>query len=330
MSDPPTYRLFVGVDVAAATFTVAWTTCTGELSKSMTLPQTPDGDQHLQRHVADTGIPPMDTLVVLEATSSYWVTLAVVLHLLGCVVSVVKPLHIHNYAKSLPRRAKTDALDAQLLAQFARERQPPAWTPPPVVYHELRQRLVARDALLEMRQQARNHRHALLQWPIHVAAVKEQLDGVIRDLDGRIEALEREIATVLHDGAWAASAVLLQTIVCVGPLTTAWLLVGTLNFQACPTPEAATAYVGLAPRGRESGSSVRGRPQIGQSGQKRVRTALYLATFNAVRFNPVIRVFYERLRAAGKPPKVARCAAGRKLLHIAWAVVRNAEPFDAE
>ena len=97
------------------------------------------------------------------------------------VVSVVNPLHVHNYAKSLPRRSKTDALDAQLLAQFARERQPPVWSPPPVVYHELRQRRVARDALLDMRQQARNHRHALLQWPIQVAALKEQLDAVIHD-----------------------------------------------------------------------------------------------------------------------------------------------------
>jgi transposase len=328
MSNRRSYRLFVGVDVAATTFTVAWMSSAEAPSKPIRLAQTPEGYQHLQQQLADTGIPPADTLVVLEATSSYWVTLAVVLHQGGLRVSVVNPAHVAHYAKSLPRRSKSDALDAQLLAQFACERQPPLWTPPPQVYHELRQRLVARDALQDMRQHARNHRHALLQWPIQVTAVKEQLDAVIRDLDERIGALEREIAIVLHDGAWATSAALLQTIACVGPLTTAWLLVGTLNFQACPTPEAATAYVGLAPRLRESGSSVRGRAQIGHGGQKRVRTALYLVTFNAVRFNPVIRVFYERLRAAGKPPKVARCAAARKLLHIAWAVVTKAEAFD--
>jgi len=86
---------------------------------------------------------------------------------------------------------------------------------------------------------------------------------------------------------------------------------------------AAVAYVGLAPILKESGSRGRGRPQIGHGGDKRLRTALYLATLNAARFNPVIRDFYARLRAAGKPPKVARCAAARKLLQIAWAVVRT-------
>ncbi len=105
------------------------------------------------------------------------------------------------------------------------------------------------------------------------------------------------------------------------------MLVGTLNFELCPSASAAVAYAGLAPIRRESGSSVRGRPHIGHSGHKRLRTALYLATFNAVRFNPVIKPFYERLRAAGKPPKVARCAAARKLLQIAFAVVTKRQGF---
>ena len=157
--------------------------------------------------------------------------------------------------------------------------------------------------------EARNHRHALAQWPVQIAAVKAQLDAVIADLDTRIRTLEQESAVVLREQAWAESAILLQSIHSIGPLTTAWLLVGTLTFRGCPSPAAAVAYVGLAPMLQESGSSVRGRPQIGHGGHKRLRTALYLATFNAVRFNPVIKVFYERLRAAGKPPKVARCAA---------------------
>jgi transposase len=243
---------------------------------------------------------------------------------------VVNPTHVHNYAKSLPRRSKTDALDAHLLLHVAIERQPPSWTPPPQVYHELRQRLVARDALLEMRQQARNHRHALAQWPVQIAAVKAQLDAVIADLDTRMGTLEHEIAVVLREHAWAKSATLLQTIHRIGPLTTAWLFVGTLNFRGCATPAAAVGYVGLAPMLRESGSSVRGRPQIGHGGHKRLRTAVYLATFNAVRFNPVIKALYERLRAVGKPPNVARCAAARKLLQIAWAVVTRGVPFDPE
>ncbi|MDP9314476.1 MAG: IS110 family transposase [Chloroflexota bacterium] len=257
------------------------------------------------------------------------VTLAVTLHRMGFVVSVVHPNHVHNYAKSLPQRAKTDPRDADLLTQFARERHPAAWTPPPQVYHELRQRLVARDALLQMRKQTRNHLHALVQWPVQIASVKAQLAAVLADLERRIAVLEREINDVLQASAWTESAVLLQTIHSVGPLTTAWLLVLTLNFEQCPTAEATVAYAGLAPLRHESGRSVRGRARIGPGGNKRLRTTMYLATLNAARFNPVIRDFYERLRAAGKPPKVARCAAARKLLQIAWAVVTKRRPFAA-
>ena len=194
--------------------------------------------------------------------------------------------------------------------------------------HELRQRLLVRDGLLTMRQQARNQRHALLQWPVRIAGALDQLDAVIADLDRRIATLEDELTTVLRDGAWARSAALLSSITGIGLVTTAWLLVATLNFEACASAERAAAYAGLVPLAHESGTSVRHRARIGHAGHARLRTALYMATLSAARCNPVIRAQYERLRAAGKPPKVARCAAARKLLHVAYAVVSKGEPFD--
>jgi len=212
MATRPHYQLFVGVDIAAKTFTATWGTDATPTVKPSTFPQTPAGFATLQQHLQATGVAPERTLVVLEATGSYWITLAVTLHHMGFAVSVVNPSQIYNYAKSLPRRSKTDPRDAQLLVQFAVERQPPPWQPPPAVYHELRQRLVARDALWEMRQQARNHRHALVQWPVQVPAVKDQLDAVIADLDTRIATLERDIAMLLRESVWRESAMVLQTI----------------------------------------------------------------------------------------------------------------------
>lgn len=324
----PTYQLFVGVDIAAASFAASWTPGGQTRERAHTFAQTPDGFSAFQTALTQTGVAPAATLLVLEATGSYWITLAVTLHQAGYAVSVVNPAHAHAFARSLPRRAKTDALDAQLLAQFAHERQPPRWTPPEQVYHELRQRLLVRDGLLQMRQQARNQRHALQQWPVHIAGALDQLDAVVADLDTRIATLEDELATVLRDGAWAESAALLGTITGIGLVTTAWLLVATLNFQACASAEGAAAYAGLVPLPHESGTSVRGRARIGHGGHARLRTALYLATLSAARFNPRIRAQDERLRAAGKPPKVARCAAARKLLHLAYAVVTKKRPFD--
>jgi transposase len=325
---PPVYQLFVGVDVAASSFAASWTQAGSAIERARSFAQSPDGFAAFLAALASTAVEPAKTLIVLEATGSYWITLAVTLHQAGYPVSVVNPAHLHAFARSLPRRAKTDALDAQLLAVFALERQPPGWTPPEQVYHELRQRLLVRDGLLTMRGQARNQRHALEQWPVTIPAALAALDKVVTECERQLETLETEIATVLQEGAWAESAALLASIKGIGLVTSAWLLIATLNFTACVSAEAAAAYAGLVPMARESGTSVRGRRQIGHAGNARLRTALYMATLSAARHNPVIRDQYERLRAAGKPSKVARCACARKLLHLAYAVVTKRQAFE--
>jgi transposase len=327
-ADRLAYQLFVGVDIAAATFTANWSHDAQPVRRPMTFQQTPAGFAAFQQQLDQTGIAPSATLIVMEATGSYWITLAVTLHEAGYIVSVVNPRQVHDYVKSLPRKGKTDALDAGYLTQFAAERRPDPWTPPPAVYHELRQRLAARDALLEMRKLAQNHRHALRQWPVVVSSVLAQLDESIADLNRRMGQLEDELAAILQDSAWAESAALVLSITGIGMVTAAWVMMTTLNFTIAPTAESLAAYAGLAPVPHDSGSSVRGRRQIGHGGNRRLRTALYLATLSAARHNPVIRPFYQRLCAAGKPKKVARCAAARKLLQLSWAVVKQKRPFD--
>ncbi len=322
------YQLYVGIDIAADTFTATWRTRAGTPPLPFTAEQTPAGFAALQRRLAASGATPADVLVVMEATGNYWVALAVTLHEADYRVAVVNPRQAHHFAKAQLRRAKTDALDARDLAQLAAALRPAPWTPPPAVYHEVRQRLVARDGLLAMRTQARNQRHALLQWPVIVAGVRQHLDELITDLDRRVAALETAIAAVLRESVWAESLVCLTSAPGIGLVTASWLLVSTLNFALCSGPEALTAYVGLAPVPRESGRSIRSRATIGHDGNGRLRTALYMATLSAARFNPAIKVFYQRLRAAGKPMKVARCAAARKLLHQAWALGSKLQRFD--
>lgn len=318
----------VGVDIAAATFTAAWSHGEEPVSKPRTYAQAPHGFAALQAYLQTTSVSPAETLIVMEATGSYWITLAVTLHAAGYRVSVINPLQAHHFAKAQLRRAKTDALDAQDLARLAIALRLPIWMPPPAVYHEVRQRLLVRDGLVTMRQQARNQLHALSQWPVVVAGADTQLTAVFHDLDARIAVLEAEIAQVLAASEWGESLGYLTSAPGIGLLTAAWLLVATVNFTLAETPEAVVAYAGLAPMPRQSGTSVRGLPSIGHSGNGRLRTAAYLATLSAVRYNPMLRVFYQRLRAAGKPVKVARCAAARKLLHLAWALVTKRQHFD--
>ncbi len=325
--EDPGYRLYVGIDIAADTFTAAWLAGGGTPSTPFSAEQAPSGFAALPRRlrgVAD----PEGTLVVLEATANYWVALAVALHEAGFRVAVVNPRQAHHFAKAQLRRAKTDALDARDLAQLAAALRPRPWTPPPAVDHEVRQRLVARDALLVMRTPVRHQRHALLPWPVVVEGVCQHRDELITDLDRRIARLDLEIAAALKESAWAESLVCLCSAPGIGLVTAAWRLVSTLNCTLCPGPTALTAYAGLAPIPRESGRSIRGRPAIGHDGNGRLRTALYMATLSAARYNPAIKAFYNRLRAGGKPLKVARCAAARKLLHLAWALGTKRQRFD--
>jgi transposase len=140
-----------------------------------------------------------------------------------------------------------------------------------------------------------------------------------------------EVTDVLEEEAWKKSIALLRTIPGIGSLTASWLVLSTLNFTTCHSPQALVHYAGLAPIERTSGTSIRGRPQIGHSGNARLRTSLFMATLTAARFNPAIQVFWHRLREEeNKPGKVARCACARKLLHLAYGIVKSGKPFEAD
>jgi transposase len=194
----------------------------------------------------------------------------------GFCVSIVNPAQAHHFAKALLKRAKSDAIDAQTLTCLAALLQPAPWTPPPAIYLELQQRLAQREALIGLRQQVRNQRHALLQAPTIVASVRERMESLLTTLDEQITTVERELKEVIRlDASWAATATLLLSIPGVGLITAAWLVVSTLNFSVGTTPEQLAAYAGLAPMVHESGTSVRDRPRIGHGGNGRLRTAVW-------------------------------------------------------
>jgi transposase len=268
------YRLWSGVDIAAKTFTATWTTDRTTYAPPLTLPYTPEGITTFQQQLSSQGIARADTLIVLEATGSYFFRLAVALQAAGFVISVVNPKQADHWAQSLPRGGKTDALDARMLTQYAWERQQHPCSPAPALYHELRQRLTAREALAGLRQQGRNQADALRQWPVVLAAALQAIEQVIRVFHTQIAELDAAIVQVLRDAAWAASAELMQSIIGIGPLTRAWLLVLTVNFRLCPTAAAAANYAELIRLPHESGTSVRGRARLGHDGNARLRTAL--------------------------------------------------------
>lgn len=325
----PPAILFVGIDIAARSFTASFLTSQTQPSKPRTFDQTPNGFAKLHAALHSQAIAPKDTLIVLEATGSYWVSLAVFLYEQGYRVCVINPAQIASFAKSSTRRNKDDDQDAMLLATYGLEkyRDVQEWTPPPVVYHELRQRLVARDSLMAMRGQIKNQLHALAQWPVQIVSAREHLETVLVTLEEQIKAMEAELKVVLQESAWAQSAAHLQSITGIGLITACWLLVGTVNFTTCRSGESAAHYAGLAPMKRVSGTSVRGRRGLDHGGNGRIRTALYMATVSAAQHNEVIKRFYTRLRENGKAVKVARCACARKLMVLCYTVVAKGQDF---
>lgn len=285
----------------------------------------------------------------MEATGPYWVALAVSLAHAGYEVSVVNPAQVHYFAKAQLKRAKSDKLDAQTLAQFGQIMSPKLANPPPQFYHELRQRISQRESLLKFLNQLDSQLHALSVNPTIVESVRLQLEELSVKLTSQIEQMDREIKELLKlepdqgeaeegeqtsqttEQAWKKNIALLRTIPGIGPLTACWLVLTTLNFTTCASAEALVHYAGLAPFEHTSGTSIRGRPSIGHSGNARLRTLLYMATLTAARYNPAVKAFYQRLREEKhKPLKVVRCACARKLLHLAFVIVKRGEPFRAD
>ena len=149
----PLYQLYVGVDISARTFSAALLNPQSQPEKSEDFAQSVEGYQRFQTKLLTRQPIPASILIVMEATGTYWITLATLLKHSGFVVSVVNPMQAHNFIRSLPRQAKNDQLDAQGLARLAQALKPEGWAPPPKIYQQLQQRLAQRVSLMDLRQQ---------------------------------------------------------------------------------------------------------------------------------------------------------------------------------
>lgn len=253
--------------------------------------------------------------IVMEATGPYHRPVAASLSADGLPVIVVNPRQTRDFAKALGQLAKTDAIDAHVLARFAMACAPAIRPLADEAQQELAALLQRRRQLVEMRTAEQNRlamSHKRMQ-----RSIKEH----IRWLDKRIRASDDDLGKALrnHD-VWREKVELLESVAGVGPGTSASLIallpeLGTLNRRQI------SALVGVAPLNRDSGK-LRGRRAI-WGGRGAVRSALYMATLSAVRYNPTIKVFYERLVGAGKLKKVALVACMRKLLTILNAMLRD-------
>jgi len=258
-------------------------------------------------------------LVVCEATGGLERRVAAELVAVGIAVAVVNPRQVRDYAKAIGRLAKTDRIDARVIAEFGLAVQPPAHVPKAELTQQLDDQLRRRAQLIEMLIAEKNRltrasRGVAKNIRLHIVWLQRQIDQVDHDID----------STLKGSPAWQAKIDLLKDFKGIGPVTRAslfaWLPeLGTLNRKQV------AALTGVAPFACDSGT-LRGQRHI-WGGRQSVRSAIYMATLVAVRHNPTLRAHYRQLRDRGKAAKVALVACMRKLLVIINAVFRSGLPY---
>lgn len=259
--------------------------------------------------------------VVCEATGGYEAAMALSLHQLGFRVSVVNPRPVRDLARALSKMAKTDPIDAYVIAKYGDVKKPAATVFASEAESQLKQWVTRRQQLVEMLSSEKNRRTLLINGPARdeVSEHINWLEEKIKQLDKKIE----DISDSTHE--WRERKAILRSPKGIGPLISASFLVllpelGQLNRKQI------ASLAGLAPFNRDSGR-FRGQRHI-WGGRGAVRSLLYMATLSALKCNPPIRAFYQHLLAKGKAKKVAIIACMRKFLICLNAMVKNNEPWD--
>lgn len=262
------------------------------------------------------------TRIVIEATGRLELPFVVAAQKARLAVTVANPIHIRRFAGAVGQLAKTDSLDARVIAHFGEALQPAPTTLKPASTRLISDLLARRSQLLEMATMEKNRR-SILPKALHVSLNRhlKQLQLEITRLDVQLDKL------ISKTPEWLVTKDVLLSVNGVGKVLTYTLLsdlpeLGQLNRRQI------AALVGVAPMNRESGS-YRGKRHV-RGGRARVRTVLFMAIMSAVQSNARLKALYERLKAAGKPPKVALVACMRKLITILNVMVRDSQPWNPE
>jgi transposase len=298
---------FAGIDIAKDHLDVA----VRPEGKIWTIPNKETSIEDLAEQLTDLG----PELIVMEATGGLEQKVASVLATNGLSVAVVNPRQVRDFAKSTGKLAKTDTLDAKVLAHFAEAIHPEPRFLSDEQSRKLKSLVNRRRQIIEM-QVAERNRARLCDKNVHEKII-EHIDW----LENSLLEVDMEIAQAIQESPiWYEKEKLLESVPGIGKVTSSVLLaslpeLGTLDRKSI------AALVGVAPFNRDSGN-MRGRRAI-WGGRAPVRCALYMATLSSVRFNPLIKDFYHRLILAGKPPKVALTACMRRLLVIVNSMIRS-------
>ena len=262
--------------------------------------------------------------VCLEATGGWSEDVAEALHDAGLTVSLVNPSRIKAFAQSELLRTKTDRVDAAMIARFCRLHVPDPWTSPAPEIRTLQGLVRRHRSLLEMRTEEQNRLNA----PIVADPVKASITTMLESIESELKRVDREIAQLFErHPPLRRQRDLLRSIPGIGETTAAKILGEMPNITEFRDVKAVGAFAGLSPQQYESGS-LRKRTRLAKTGNADLRQALYWPAISAMRHNPILRQFADRLRERGKPKMTIIAAVMRKLLTLAYGVLKSGRPFD--
>jgi transposase len=317
--------LSMGIDIAKLTFDACLVKPQGKPQKK-SFPNTQEGFAKLLRWI-DYAAPDAVSHFCMEATGSYYEALAIFLADAGHRVSVVNPHRTHHAAKASGAGNKTDPAEAHALAEFCRKENPPLWrraTPEVRTLIAMLRRLHALKEHLTQ-EQNRSGDPGVAQQP----EVRASLTKSIAFLQEEIAALLKQIKEHIdRHPTLKVDRDLLVSIPGIAEVTAAWILAELPDVQLIASAKSAAAYSGLAPCEYRSGTSVRRETRLSKRGNVHLRRALYMPAMAAVRFNPAVKAIYDRLIQRGRPRMVALGAAMRKLLMIAYGVLKSRKEFE--
>ncbi len=264
---------------------------------------------------------------IMEATGPYYLFLAHYLFENGIKVSVVNPLQIKHFVRMRMVKAKTDKKDAQMIARYGQSEQPELWQPSEKYVMQLQQNHTAIEGLQKQLTILNNQWEAFSQIPDTDKEVMKMLKSLQKTIRLKIVSLEMRMLEIVKNH-YKATFNSLNTIPGIGPKTAIMLIAITNNFKKFDDVKKLAAYVGLAPRIYESGTSIKGKGHIAKMGNKYLRKLLYLCTWSAKKYNIQCKQMYERLSAKGKPERVIKIALANKLLKQAFAIGTNLSTYE--
>jgi len=311
---------YIGIDVAKDTFDVAFPSS----NSNYKVVQFVNNEEGVKKFIKKLK---QDDRSVLEATGSYSTLLTKRIMESGFEVSVVNPLQTKYFSKMTLRRTKTDASDAEMIAEYGLKMSPEPEKPTPDYIDDMRQRRAVLSQLKETVVRFKNQLHAMKARVRPDKTSIKFIEETIANLQMQIDELEKNMQEVVKEKA-SKSYESLVSIPGIGKLSAIELIAITSNFENFTNYKQLSAYVGLCPRISESGTSVKGKSSLSKMGMSSTRQLLYMCSMAAIKCNKSCKEMFKRLIENGKHRMVALMAVANKLVKIAFTIVKKGELYD--